>query len=367
MKSKNVIGGGEQSPPPAAADVNAPPEAADTKLPEAAAAPAKQAKKTNKGKPTKKKATPPTKKPAPTKNKKDAADTTTAVNKLTNALDFDKAVIEGKAILAKIDVAERGYYRLGELAASVETQYSKKSLANFAGKLGLPAGTLERYRNVWRAWDGANPPIPAPERFSYAVLKELATHDNKQKIIFENEQLTKRKAQGIMRDYREAKANNAANNGNGKDNGKEKDKDWKAIVAEHKRWLNRLYRHSVELLGYARVADQPMTADQLLYLRAGIEKALLPPINKAFVEGQILTHCLTQLNHQEPEDIRRTVAEPTTLAKLYSHATTPPDEQPDTEETDSSSGERGNPDEKEATSDDHDDDPAETDATEGKP
>jgi hypothetical protein len=251
-----------------------------------------------------------TKAAAKTNGASDAA--TAATGKLANTIDLDAAIAEGKEILANVRVAERRYYRLGQLAAGVETQYGKKTLTRFAAKLDISACTLERYRDVYNRWDGADPPIPAPERFSYAVLKELATHGDKPKIIREYEHLTKRKAHALMREYR---ADNPPDPNGKKKNGKPK--GWKEIIREHRRALRHIHRLATELVGYTKFANEPMTADQLLNLRAGIEAKLLPDLSNAGVELQILALCLTKLDRQDPEDIRHLVVEPTTLVQLH--------------------------------------------------
>ena len=68
---------------------------------------------------------------------------------------FDEAVREGKEILAQIDQAERGQFRLGALAHQVKTKYNDRSLARFAKEIGIAKCTLERYRTVYRALECA--------------------------------------------------------------------------------------------------------------------------------------------------------------------------------------------------------------------
>src|SRR5262245_41433458 len=104
-------------------------------------------------------------------NKKNgSADTSTP----TDPIPFDDAVREGKKILAD---ADRGQWRLGELAHNVEKKYGEQKLAKFADAIGVAPCTLARYRDVYRAYEEYED-ICAPGRESipsYAVLRELAT------------------------------------------------------------------------------------------------------------------------------------------------------------------------------------------------
>jgi len=143
------------------------------------------------------------------KRKQVAADTTATAD----TISFDDAVREGKAIVAKIEDAkraledaERGQLRLGELAAKVETKYKDRTLAKFAKAIGIAPCTLARYRDVFRAYE-AYEDICAPGRESippYAVLRELATHPDREQIIRKHPDLTKREAQERMHKLRDA-------------------------------------------------------------------------------------------------------------------------------------------------------------------
>ena len=127
-------------------------------------------------------------------NKKNgSADTTPP----TDTIPYDQAVAEGKKILAD---AERGQWRLGELAHNVEKGYGERKLAKFAEAIGVAPCTLLRYRDVYRAWKD----ICAPGRESipsYAVLRELAAHPNHEQIIRDNPKITKREAYELRRKY----------------------------------------------------------------------------------------------------------------------------------------------------------------------
>jgi hypothetical protein len=142
-------------------------------------------------------------------------------NGQNDRISYDEAVTEGREILAQINGAERGQLRLGELADRLEPKYRDRTLAKFAAELGIAKCTLERYRTVYRAWQG----ILAPgANISYAVLRELATHPEREEIIRKHPNLTKREAHDLMR-----KQKNSRNN--------EKDEDW---LKHCRAWFKRL-------------------------------------------------------------------------------------------------------------------------------
>lgn len=117
----------------------------------------------------------------------------------TDTIGYDTAVREGKEIVLEIEAAERGQLRLGELADNLEPKYGDRTLAKFAAEIGVGSKcTLDRYRTVYRAWAGKLAPGPnlVPQ---YAVLRELATHPEREQIIRQNPNLTKREARDKMR------------------------------------------------------------------------------------------------------------------------------------------------------------------------
>ena len=115
----------------------------------------------------------------------------------TDTIPYDDAVSEGKEIVAKIGDAERGQLRLGELADNLEPKYKDRTLATYAKEIDVAKCTLDRYRTVYRAWAGKL--APGPNSVSYAVLRELSTHPEREQIIRENPNLTKREAHDLMR------------------------------------------------------------------------------------------------------------------------------------------------------------------------
>jgi hypothetical protein len=125
-------------------------------------------------------------------------------------IPFDEAVAEGKAIVAHIEgTKERGHFRLGELAAKVETKYGDRTQAKLAKAWSISASCLKRYVSVYRAWEGKNIGAPGPQSVSYAVLRELATHPEREQIIRDNPNLTKREAQERMRELKDRHAKSA--------------------------------------------------------------------------------------------------------------------------------------------------------------
>jgi hypothetical protein len=65
-------------------------------------------------------------------------------------------------------------------------------LAKFAKEIGIAKCTVDRYRTVYRAWKEKL--APGPNLPSYAVLRELATHPEREQIIRDNPNLTKSEA-----------------------------------------------------------------------------------------------------------------------------------------------------------------------------
>lgn len=135
----------------------------------------------------------------------EAADT-----KATDRINYDVAVAEGKEIIAQSDAGE---LRLGELADRIEPKYAKNTLARFAAEIGIAACTLARRRDVYRAWAA----ISAPERISYSVMKELATHPDRADLVKADPDMSKREAHALMLRYK-AKQNAKGGQENGKDN-----------------------------------------------------------------------------------------------------------------------------------------------------
>ena len=173
---------------------------------------------------------------------------------------FDEAVREGKEILAQIDQAERGQFRLGALAHQVKTKYNDRSLARFAKEIGIAKCTLERYRTVYRAWEGKL--APGPISTSYAVLRELATRPEREQIISKYPDLTKREAHDKMR-----KLKGSAK----KKQQEEQENEW---LKHDRKWFKDLVAIASEASRVAGMLDE-YTPEQLDKLPQAIDPELL--------------------------------------------------------------------------------------------
>jgi hypothetical protein len=159
-----------------------------------------------------------------------------------DTIPYDKAVREGKEIILEIEAAERGQLRLGELADKLEKKYGDRSLAKFAAEIGVAKCTLDRYQTVYRAWKGKL--APGPISLSYAVLRELATHPEREQIISKNSNLTKREALDMMRELK----------GAAKEKQKQEQEDEDDWLKHNRRWFRELYAHAEEAYRAADVA-----------------------------------------------------------------------------------------------------------------
>jgi hypothetical protein len=155
-------------------------------------------------------------------------------------IKYNDAVAEGKKIIARIEAAERGQLRLGELAAKVETKYGDRTLAKFAAELGIAKCTLERYRNVYRAYEGKLAPGPTSV-FSYAALRELQKHPKRDQIIQAQPHLTKREAREKMLEFK----------GTPKNKQKEKDQ-W---LRDNQKWFRDFVKAGNEAARVAGIVD----------------------------------------------------------------------------------------------------------------
>jgi hypothetical protein len=201
--------------------------------------------------------------------------------------EYDAAVAEGKKILANMQAAERDQLRLGELAAKVKTKYDDQTLLKFAKELGIANCTLERYRNVYRAWQGKL--APGPISVSYAVLRELQTHPERERIIRERPDLTKREAREEMRKYKPKKK-------------KQNDKDqW---LRDKKRWFRALVGAASEAARVAESVD-PYDDEQLRKLLPAVDPGLLGQVHNV---GLLLTDLAARLTELLGADADQTSA-----------------------------------------------------------
>lgn len=156
---------------------------------------------------------------------------------------FAEAVAEGKEIIKQMDGEQRRHQlRLGQLADEVAPIYGDRTRAKLAKEIAISACTLNRYLSVYRAWKGKEAPGPV----SYAVLRALQDHPDREAIVNKQQEITKSQAQEIMRAYKGKKQNKKADN-------------WKAD--ERKRWLRGLRDVANK---YGRAAEEVMQDDDLL-------------------------------------------------------------------------------------------------------
>jgi hypothetical protein len=71
---------------------------------------------------------------------------------MSNTINYDAAVREGKQIVAEI---ERDWWRLCKLADGIETRYDEQTLEHFAKDVGVVPCTFFRRMSVYEAWKSA--------------------------------------------------------------------------------------------------------------------------------------------------------------------------------------------------------------------
>jgi len=129
----------------------------------------------------------------------------------SDIIPFEAAVRECKAIRARIEGrnedTERDHFRIGEIADKVEkTKYGDRTYAKLAERSNIAYSCLKRYLSVYRAWKGTPFGAPGPQSVSYSVLRELAALPevaglpNREQIIRDNPDITKREAEQLRRE-----------------------------------------------------------------------------------------------------------------------------------------------------------------------
>jgi hypothetical protein len=196
-------------------------------------------------------------------------------------IPYERAVREGQEIVLEIEAtAARGQLRLGELAHKVETKYKDRTLAKFAGEIGISACTLARYRDVYRAW--ANFCAPGRKSIpSYAVLRELATHPDREEMIRKHPNLTKREAHNLMRKRAYATK---------EEQEQEQEEDW---VKHNRVWFKELCKIAQEASRTAAaVGVDKCTPEQQENLRQAVDPNLLMYLRAS---GRMLIHTADSL------------------------------------------------------------------------
>jgi hypothetical protein len=201
--------------------------------------------------------------PANKSNKKNGSADTSAQ---PDTIPFDRAVAEGKQILAD---AERGQWKLGELAHKVHPTYADRTLAKFAEAIGIAPCTLARHRDVFRAYPEYEAICgPGRESVSYAVLRELATHPDRARIIRENPKITKREALAEMRKLK----------GTAKEKQAQEQED--AWLKHNRKWFKDLVALANEATSAAGVPFQ-CTPEQLDNLLQAVDPGLLSYVRRS--------------------------------------------------------------------------------------
>jgi hypothetical protein len=185
---------------------------------------------------------------------------------------YDDAVQEAKQILAN---ESKGQWRLGQLADTVQPKYGEKTLARFAKEIGIAACTVERYRDVYRAWKQIAD--PGRQSLNYSVARALATHPLRGEIVSDRPGLTKREAEIITKEY----------HAGGSADGKPDDESGTEVGDTGRRWnpdrawLRGLRHLANEVLGEAGIKDSkdPNLTPKLQLL--AIDPELIEKLRKA--------------------------------------------------------------------------------------
>jgi hypothetical protein len=188
---------------------------------------------------------------------------------------YNDAVREAKRALGEMSKAQ---WKIGELADNIEPIYSESTLAQFAKAIGIAACTVERYRDVYRAWRDVyhawkENPDPGRELLSYSAARTLATHPNRADFLSDNPRLTKRDAEKIMKKYHERR--DAGDDAKQRDDQQEeqtpptgKDK-WR--MSEVRRWVKAVNKLALEAIGHAERTDGDLPPEAKRALRAAAD------------------------------------------------------------------------------------------------
>jgi hypothetical protein len=210
----------------------------------------------------------------------------------TDTIPYDKAVREGKEIILEIEAAERGQLRLGELAYKLDKKYGDRTLAKFAAEIGVAKCTLDRYQTVYRAWEGKL--ALGPISTSYAVLRELQTHPDREQIIRKNPSITKREAHERMRDLK----------GTAKEKLEQEQEQEDEWLKHDRKWFKDLVAVANEASRVAGVMDE-YEPEQLDSLRQVIDPALLMYVRRG---GRMLFRVANRLAELLGEDLEEASA-----------------------------------------------------------
>jgi hypothetical protein len=210
----------------------------------------------------------------------------------TDTIPYEKAVREGQGIVLEIEAAERGQLRLGELAHKLEKKYADRTLAKFAAEIGVAKCTLDRYQTVYRAWEGKL--ALGPISTSYAVLRELQTHPDREQIIRKNPSITKREAHERMRELK----------GTAKEKREQEQEQEDEWLKHDRKWFKDLVAVANEASRVAGVMDE-YESEQLDSLRQVIDPKLLMYVRGG---GRMLFRVANRLAELLGEDLEEASA-----------------------------------------------------------
>jgi hypothetical protein len=129
-----------------------------------------------------------------------------AIDTSAAPIPFDEAVERGKDLFAKMDALHEAdaliQFLVGEIADKVEPKLNgeENTLAELAKGLGRECETVRRYRSFYRAWKGSSiwATWPSPS-FKFSLLREIATHPNREQLLRDNPNMTVREARELRR------------------------------------------------------------------------------------------------------------------------------------------------------------------------
>jgi hypothetical protein len=226
------------------------------------------------------------------KSRRQKSTRSAAVAQSANSINYDVAVREGKRILAEM---ERRWWRLCEIADSLEPRYGERTVERFAEDIGVIPCTFVRRMSVYQAWKSAPGPKCYPPCF--AVARELQSHPDRFEIIRKNPDITKRKASEFARQWREQEQALAADDDGDDDVGVGAEQVALPLRAStrrdnNERWVTTLIQFSNEAISdadrlrdeairFAGLVDAEVDAELQDTLRILFEPPLLAEVRKA--------------------------------------------------------------------------------------
>jgi hypothetical protein len=199
-------------------------------------------------------------------------------NRKANEPTYAEAVAEAQKIVKELNDCQQ-QLRLGELTSLItdRAEHDDRTLAKFAKDVGVAACTLARYRSVYRAWKGFK---KAPG-LSYAVLRALQDHPNREQIVEDDPKITKRRAEELRREHKGKTKNSKSRNGK---------------LNETKRWLNQVVSLNNDLKRINEEELQKILEPELL-------ATLIPDLKEASEALRKIAEYLENQNEHLAEDV----------------------------------------------------------------